>query len=155
MSATPQTTENVIEILANLQVFLRKPIIKNKLLDFYKLEKDDQIEIINLVLESIPNVDVSTFQELITSWFEVLSKFDNKKITYIMQIYLEEIVKRSDLISKLIPPVSKAIKNMKEDEKEILRICFLETLFTITINFRKEIIKNLDISSLDLLKITK
>ena len=153
MSATPQTTENVIEILANLQVFLRKPIIKNKLLDFYKLEKDDQIEIINLVLESIPNVDVSTFQELITSWFEVLSKFDNKKITYIMQIYLEEIVKRSDLISKLIPPVNKAIKNMKEDEKEILRICFLETLFTI--NFQKEIIKNLDIASLDLLKIAK
>lgn len=153
MSATPQTTENVIEILANLQVFLRKPIIKNKLLDFYKLQKDDQIEIINLVLESIPNVDVSTFQELITSWFEVLSKFDNKKITYIMQIYLEEIVKRSDLISKLIPPVNKAIKNMKEDEKEILRICFLETLFTIY--FRKEIIKNLDISSLDLLKIAK
>jgi len=153
VSATPQTTENVIEILANLQVFLRKPIIKNKLLDFYKLEKDDQIEIINLVLESIPNVDVSTFQELITTWFEVLSKFDNKKITYIMQIYLEEIVKRSDLISKLIPPVIKAIKNLKEDEKEILRICFLETLFTI--NFRKEIIKNLDISSLDLLKIAK
>jgi DNA-directed RNA polymerase specialized sigma subunit len=104
-------------------------------------------------MESIPNVDVSTFQELITSWFEVLSKFDNKKITYIMQIYLEEIVKRSDLISKLIPPVYKAIKNMKEDEKEILRICFLETLFTI--NFRKEIIKSLDISSLDLLKIAK
>ena len=153
MSATPQTTENVIEILANLQVFLRKPIIKNKLRDFYKLEKDDQIEIINLVLESIPNVDVNTFQELITTWFEVLSKFDNKKITYIMQIYLEEIVKRSDLISKLIPPVNKAIKNMKEDEKEILRICFLETLFTI--NFQKEIIKNLDISSLDLLKIAK
>ena len=153
MSATPQTTENVIEILANLQVFLRKPIIKNKLLDFYKLEKDDQIEIINLVLESIPNVDVNTFQELITTWFEVLSKFDNKKITYIMQIYLEEIVKRSDLISKLIPPVNKAIKNMKEDEKEILRICFLETLFTI--NFQKEIIKNLDIASLDLLKIAK
>ena len=153
MSATPQTTENVIEILAGLQVFLRKPIIKHKLLDFYKLEKNEQVEIINLVLQSIPNVGVDTFEQLITTWFEVLSKFDNKKITYIMQIYLEEIVKRSDLISKLIPPVIKAIKNLKEDEKEILRICFLETLFTI--NFRKEIIKRLDTASLDLLKIAK
>ena len=153
MSATPQTTENVIEILAGLQVFLRKPIIKNKLLDFYKLEKNEQVEIINLVLQSIPNVGVDTFEQLITTWFEVLSRFDNEKINYIMKIYVEEIVKRPDLITDLIPSLLKAMKNLKEEEKEILRICFLETLFII--NNKKNVFENLDQESLDLLKIAK
>ena len=46
MSVTSGNIEDIIEILGNLQPFLRKPIIKNKLIDFFKSESEFQLETI-------------------------------------------------------------------------------------------------------------
>ena len=58
MTANSDTTENIIQILGNLQPFLQKPIIKNKLLDFFKSDKDFQSNTIRLILDSLPKVDL-------------------------------------------------------------------------------------------------
>ena len=58
VSANVSDTENIIEILGNLQPFLQKPIIKNKLLDFFKSDKDFQSNTIRLILDSLPKVDL-------------------------------------------------------------------------------------------------
>ena len=57
-SSSSDTTEDIIEILGNLQPFLRKPIIKNKLIDFFKSDNEFQSDTINLILESLQNVNL-------------------------------------------------------------------------------------------------
>lgn len=151
MSATPRTTENVIQILATLQEFLRKPIIKNKLIDFYRLEKADQIEIIGLILTSIPSIDRNILEELMITWFGVLSQFDNIKISYILSIYLEEIFKKPELIPNLIPSILKTAGSLDESKKEVLRVCFIEILFNSPV--KDKIIKTFDKQTMDFLNI--
>lgn len=152
MSATPRTTENVIQILATLQEFLRKPIIKNKLIDFYRLDKADQIEIIGLILTSIPSIDRNILEELMITWFGVLSQFDNIKISYILSIYLEEIFKKPELIPTLVPSILKTAGSLDERNKEVLRICFIEILFNSPV--KDKIIKTFDKQTMDFLNIT-
>lgn len=149
MSTPPRTTENIIQILANLQDFLRKPIIKNKLSDFYSLTKEEQIEIIGLILNSIPHVDINLLEELMVSWFEVLSKFESKKINSILSIYLEEIFKKPALILKLVPSVIRTTKRLEDSNREILRICFIEALFNSSI--KDEMLQILDKQTKDFL----
>lgn len=151
MSATPRTTENVIQILATLQEFLRKPIIKNKLIDFYRSEKTDQIEIIGLILTSIPSIDRNILEELMITWFGVLSQFDNIKISYILSIYLEEIFKKPELIPTLVPSILKTAGSLDERNKEVLRVCFIEILFNSPV--KDKIIKTFDKQTMDFLNI--
>ena len=76
MTANIDTTEDIIQILANLQPYLRKPIIKNKLDNFFKQDDEFQIETINLILKSLPNIDLEKYGEIITTWLEILADFD-------------------------------------------------------------------------------
>ena len=153
MSATPSTTENIIQILVGLQEFLRKPIIKNKLADFYRLEKEDQIEIIGLILTSIPSINRSILEELMITWFGVLSQFENIKINYILGIYLEEIFKKPELIPNLVPSILKTAWSLEEKKKEVLRTCFIEVLFNSPV--KDKIVKIFDKQTIDFLNIKK
>lgn len=153
MSATPGTTENIIQILAALQEFLRKPIIKNKLADFYRLEKEDQIEIIGLILASIPSINMNILEELMITWFGVLSQFENIKINYILGIYLEEIFKKPELIPNLVPSILKTVGSLDEKNKEVLRNCFIEALFNSPV--KDKIVKIFDKQTMDFLNIKK
>ncbi|HEX2406042.1 MAG TPA: hypothetical protein VHJ38_02445 [Nitrososphaeraceae archaeon] len=72
MSANSSDTKNIIEILDNLQPFLRKPIIKNKLIDFFKSKSEFQSNTIKLILESLSNVELKKYNDLIKTWLEIL-----------------------------------------------------------------------------------
>ena len=85
MSVTSGNIEDIIEILGNLQPFLRKPIIKNKLIDFFKSESSFQLETIELILDSLENIDIQKYQDLISSWLQVLVYFENTKINQIIK----------------------------------------------------------------------
>ena len=72
MSANSSDTKNIIEILGNLQPFLRKSIIKNKLIDFFKSISEFQSNTIKLILESLSNVELKKYIDLIKTWLEIL-----------------------------------------------------------------------------------
>lgn len=134
MSVSISNTEDIIEILGNLQPFLRKPIIKNKLIDFFKSDSEFQVETIELILDSLQNIHIRKYQDLISSWLEVLVYFENTKINQIIQLYLIGLLKRKELVNPLEPTLFYCINKMSMDQKEKLRYCFLETLFMIPNN---------------------
>lgn len=131
MSISTGNTEDIIEILGNLQSFLRKPIIKNKLIDFFKKDSEFQLETINLILDSLANINIQKYRDLISSWLEVLVYFETTQINQIIILYLVGLLKRKELIHPLEPVLFDCINKMSKDQKEKLRICFLETLFMI------------------------
>ena len=93
MSVTSGNIEDIIEILGNLQPFLRKPIIKNKLIDFFKSDNEFQSDTINLILVSLHNVKLQKYNDLIRTWLEILSEFDTKQINLLIKLYLEGLEK--------------------------------------------------------------
>ena len=129
MSISTENTADIIEILANLQSFLRKPIIKNKLIDFFKKDSEFQLETINLILDSLENINIQKYRDLISSWLEVLVYFENTKINQIIKLFLVGLIKRKELINPLQPVLFYCINKISTDQKEKLRYCFLETLF--------------------------
>jgi hypothetical protein len=131
VSISTGNTEDIIEILGNLQSFLRKPIIKNKLIDFFKKDSEFQLETINLILDSLANINIQKYQDLISSWLEVLVYFETTQINQIIILYLVGLLKRKELINPLEPVLLDCINKMSKDQKEKLRFCFLETLFMI------------------------
>ena len=131
MSISTENTEDIIEILANLQSFLRKPIIKNKLIDFFKKDSEFQLETINLILDSLENINIQKYRDLISSWLEVLVYFETTKINQIIRLYLVGLIKRKELINPLEPVLFNCINKMNNEQKKKLRYCFLETLFMI------------------------
>jgi hypothetical protein len=131
VSISTGNTEDIIEILGNLQSFLRKPIIKNKLIDFFKKDSEFQLETINLILDSLENINIQKFRDLISSWLEVLVYFEPSQINQIIILYLNGLQKRRELINPLEPVLFNCINKMSKEEKEKLRDCFLETLFMI------------------------
>ena len=151
MSNNTNTTENIIEILSKLQEFLRKPIIKNKLKDFYNLEEDEQREIISRVLDSIDKFNENDLNNLTSTWLEALSDMDNIKINYIFKIYLEEVMKRPDSIKKINLIALNGIKSLNEGNKIKLIYCFTEVVFLF--HDRKQIIKKIPKNSKNLIKI--
>jgi hypothetical protein len=142
VSVTSGNIEDIIEILGNLQPFLRKPIIKNKLIDFFKSESEFQLETIELILNSLENIDIQKYQDLISSWLQVLVYFENTKINQITKLFLDGLLKRKELINPLQPVLLYCINKMSTDQKDKLRYCFLETLFMIP-NYKNIIPSNL------------
>ena len=151
MSNNTNTTENIIEILSKLQEFLRKPIIKNKLKDFYGLEEEEQREIITRVLDSIDNINEEDLKNLTNTWLEALANMENEKINYIFRIYLEEVMKRPNLIKKINSIALNGIMSLDNGYKVKLINCFTEVLFLF--HDKKQIIKNIPKNSKNLIKI--
>ena len=131
MSINTGNTEDIIQILGNLQSFLRKPIIKNKLIDFFKNDSEFQLETINLILDSLENINIQKYRDLISSWLEVLVDFEPPQINQIIVLYLGGLLKRKELINPLEPVLFYCINKMNKEQKEKLRDCFLETLFMV------------------------
>jgi hypothetical protein len=152
VSVNSNNTENIIEILGNLQPFLRKSIIKNKLLDFFKSDQEFQSDTIKLILESLPNVNLEKYNDLIKTWLEILVEFDNREINLLIRVYLEGLANKIEIIKVLEPLIHKCIRNLTKDQIDKLRNCFSETLFIISFD-KNKILSNLSEGSLHWLNI--
>jgi hypothetical protein len=80
------------------------------------------------------NINIQKYQDLISSWLEVLVYFETPKINQIIRLYLTGLLKKKELINPLEPVLFYCINKMNNEQKEKLRCCFLETLLTIPNN---------------------
>ena len=97
--------------------------------NFFNSESGFQLETIELILNSLENIDIQKYQDLISSWLQVLVFFENTKINQITKLFLDGLLKRQELINPLQPVLFYCINKMSNDQKDRLKYCFLETLF--------------------------
>jgi len=143
----PNYAGNIIIILANLPDFLRKPILKKRMMEFFSMSDDDKSEIINNALEAGPTIPFPNFSKLFKTWLEVLctvseenrhTMFSNyikhiinspqKIILFnldgILEIFLSLNHSNQDVISTSI---QKIIKNLDQDSKRNLSLLVPES----------------------------
>jgi len=136
----PNYAGNIIIILANLPDFLRKPILKKRMMEFFSMSDPEKSEIINNALEAGPTIPFPNFSKLFKTWLEVLctvseenryTMFSNyikhivispqKIIAFNLDAILEIFLSLENSNRRIISiSIQNAIKNLEEDSKRKL-----------------------------------
>ncbi len=89
----PNFAGNIIVNLANLPDFLRRPILKKRMEEFFSLPESDRLEVINNALEAGPTIPFPNFAKLFATWLEILSTMPEEKRIMLTSAYIFEILK--------------------------------------------------------------
>jgi hypothetical protein len=151
MAADSRTAGNIIQILADLPEFLRKSMIRSRLLEFYSMTCPDKHVTVSASLEALPSLENVKLRQLMKTWLEILLEFEGSQITDIFRIYCEEILKNRLAIENLdIESIIDVFSSLQEWEKEKLADCLKEAIFSFP--KRTEVLKIIPKPLLKLLK---
>ena len=89
---------NIIVNLANLPDFLRTPILKKRMLEFFSMNESEKAEIITNALEAGPTIPFPNFAKLFKTWLEVLSTVSEDNRFDMFSNYLKQIIKKPQRI---------------------------------------------------------
>jgi hypothetical protein len=82
---------NIIVILANLPDFLRVPVLKKRMMEFFTLSKLEKDELINNALEAGPTIPFPNFSKLFKTWLEIISTLPEEQRTELFSSYIYQI----------------------------------------------------------------
>nr|WP_294807027.1 hypothetical protein [uncultured Nitrososphaera sp.] len=121
---------NIIQILANLPEFLRKPMLQKRLTEFFDMAEPERQETIALALAAAPTIDQQKLSVLVKTWLEVLAGFDAEKRTAIFSVYCSQITKQPESLQRLnFQSLTNTFMSLGDREREILTDSFKEVLF--------------------------
>ncbi|MBM2852130.1 MAG: hypothetical protein HW420_677 [Candidatus Nitrosotenuis sp.] len=89
----PNHAGNIIISLASLPDFLRKPILKKRMEEFFSMNSPDRQEIINNALEAGPTIPFPNFSKLFATWLDILATISEEKRIMMFTAYISEITK--------------------------------------------------------------
>ena len=101
MEADSRMAGNIVQILADLPKFLRKSMIRSRLLEFYSMADADKHVTISSSLEALPSLGSVKLQQLMKTWLEVLLEFQGSQITDMFRLYCEEILNHQPIVKNL------------------------------------------------------
>ena len=127
---------NIIVNLANLPDFLRNPILKKRMVEFFSMSEPEKKEVINNALEAGPTIPFPNFSKLFKTWLKILATLTEEQREGLFSAYITEVVRSPQkLIAFNIDGILEIFLTLEENEKEILA------------NTIKKIINNLDENS--------
>ena len=140
----PNYAGNIIVILANLPDFLRTPILKKRMMEFFSMSESEKDEMINNALDAGPTIPFPNFAKLFKTWLEVLCTISDENRTELFSKYLISIANspnkivyfnldgifeifsslESSNIQILSNTIRKIIENLDQNsKKKILLLC--------------------------------
>jgi len=124
---------NIIINLASLPDFLRTPILKKRMIEFFTLSEPERKEIINNALEAGPTIPFPNFSKLFKSWLKILATLSDEQREGLFSAYIIEASQHPQkLITFNLDGILEVFLSLEENEKEVLA------------NAIKKIINNLD-----------
>jgi hypothetical protein len=88
----PNYAGNIIVILANLPDFLRKPILKKRMMEFFSMSEPEKSEIINNALDAGPTIPFPNFSKLFKTWLEVLCTISEENRRDMFSNYIKHVI---------------------------------------------------------------
>lgn len=133
MLSEPNHAGNIIIILANLPDFLRTPILKKRMTEFFSMPDSEKYEMIDNALEAGPTIPFPNFAKLFRTWLEVLCTVSDENRTMMFSHYLTRIANSPQKIVDLnLDGIFEIFSNLDDLKVQILA------------NSIKMIIENLD-----------
>jgi hypothetical protein len=124
---------NIIQILANLPDFMRKPMLKSRLAEFYSMEPALRRETIKMALDAAPSVDTAKLAVLLRTWLELLAEFDSERRSTMFHIYCQEIANLEPWqIQKLdLQSIANVFLSVPEQKRQVLTDSIHEVLLSV------------------------
>ena len=117
----PNYTGNIIVILANLPDFLRKPILKKRMMEFFSMSEPDKSEIINNALDAGPTIPFPNFSKLFKTWLEVLCTISEENRHTMFSNYVKHIVNSPQkIISFNLDGILEIFLSLEQTNQEII-----------------------------------
>ncbi|AJW70154.1 hypothetical protein [Nitrosopumilus adriaticus] len=112
---------NIIINLANLPDFLRNPILKKRMVEFFTLSEPEQKEVINNALEAGPTIPFPNFSKLFKTWLKILTTLSEEQREGLFSAYIIEVSKSPQkLIEFNLDGILEVFLTLEENEKTIL-----------------------------------
>ena len=119
--AGPNYAGNIIVNLANLPDFLRKPILKKRMMEFFTLSEPEKNEIINNALEAGPSIPFPNFSKLFKTWLEILTTLTEEQREGLFYAYISEITQHPQkLITFNLDGILEIYLTLDDGKKNIL-----------------------------------
>ena len=112
---------NIIVNLANLPDFLRNPILKKRMVEFFSLSEPERKEVINNALEAGPTIPFPNFSKLFKTWLKILATLSEEQREGLFSAYISELSQSPQkLITFNLDGILEIFLTLDENEKEVL-----------------------------------
>ena len=125
----PNFAGNIIVNLASLPDFLRTPILKKRMTEFFSKNDEDKSEIIVNALNAGPTIPFPNFSKLFRTWLEVLATIDIKNREDMFSNYFKQILISPDKIILFNLDAIFEIFLQVDSQKQEVLISSIETVF--------------------------
>jgi len=117
----PNYAGNIIIILASLPDFLRKPILKKRMMEFFSMSDPEKSEIINNALEAGPTIPFPNFSKLFKTWLEVLCTISEENRHDMFSNYIKHMVNSPQkIISFNLDGILEIFLSLEQTNQEII-----------------------------------
>ena len=117
----PNYAGNIIINLASLPDFLRKPILKKRMTEFFSMSEPEKSEIINNALEAGPTIPFPNFSKLFKTWLEVLCTISEENRHDMFSNYIKHVVNSPQkIISFNLDGILEIFLSLEQTNQEII-----------------------------------
>ena len=117
----PNYAGNIIINLASLPDFLRKPILKKRMMEFFSMSEPEKSEIINNALDAGPTIPFPNFSKLFKTWLEVLCTISEENRHDMFSNYIKHIVNSPQkIISFNLDGILEIFLSLEQTNQEII-----------------------------------
>jgi len=117
----PNYAGNIIINLASLPDFLRKPILKKRMIEFFSMSEPEKSEIINNALDAGPTIPFPNFSKLFKTWLEVLCTISEENRHDMFSNYVKHIVNSPQkIISFNLDGILEIFLSLEQTNQEII-----------------------------------
>jgi len=112
---------NILKILGGLPEFLRRPMLKNRLMEFFSLSEQDRKETVTNALTAAPTIEFDVLASLVKTWMQLLCEFEEDKRKAMFGTYVDVIAASPEILSKLnIDGLLSIFRSLPNDKGELL-----------------------------------
>ena len=112
---------NIIVNLASLPDFLRTPILKKRMIEFFSKDEADKKEIIFNALEAGPTIPFLNFSKLFKSWLKIVANLSEEHREGMFLAYINQsLLEPEKLIAFNLDGILEMFLQLEENEKETI-----------------------------------
>ena len=132
---------NIIVNLASLPDFLRTPILKKRMVEFFSKEELDKKEIICNALEAGPTIPFLNFSKLFKSWLKIIANLSEEHREGMFLAYIKQsLVHPEKLIAFNLDGILEMFLQLEENEKETISNTIRKIIGNLNDQDRKKIL---------------
>ena len=137
----PNYAGNIIINLASLPDFLRKPILKKRMTEFFSMSEPEKSEIINNALDAGPTIPFPNFSKLFKTWLEVICTVSEENRRMMFSNYIQQIINSPEkIIAFNLDGILEIFLSLESSNQEIISLSIQNLVKNMDDNSKKKLL---------------